>query len=143
MPSDGLTDQSVSQFLFSSVRVESYVTAPAGTAGTKVVATTTGGSTAFSNGFEGVLMTVTDVNDAPVLSGAGMHLTTITEDTATNNGDLVSSISASAGGDPISDIDAGAVEGIAIFNLSNSNGRWDYDIGSGWTAVGSVSVNSV
>ena len=45
-------------------------------------------------------------------------------------------------GDPITDADAGALEGIAIFSLSNSNGTWEYDTGSGWTAVGSVSVAS-
>ena len=77
-----------------------------------------------------------------MLSGAGMHLTAITEDATTNNGDLVSAIIASAGGDPITDVDAGAEEGISIFNLSNSNGTWQYDVGSGWTDVGSVSVNS-
>ena len=81
-------------------------------------------------------------NNAPVLDGAGMYLTTITEDPTVNNGDLVSTIIARAGGDPITDADAGALEGIAIISLSNSNGTWQYDIGSGWTAVGSVSVNS-
>jgi hypothetical protein len=89
-----------------------------------------------------VTINLNDVNDAPVLSGASMYLTTITEDAVTNNGDLVSAIIASAGGDPITDADAGAVEGMAISSLSNSNGTWEYDTGSGWTAVGSVSVNS-
>ena len=83
---------------------------------------------------------VTILNTAPELIGAGLHLTSISEDPTVNNGDLVSAILASTGGDPITDVDAGAVEGIAIFNLSNSNGTWEYDTGSGWTAVGSVSV---
>ena len=81
-------------------------------------------------------------NTAPELSGAGLHLTAISEDATVNDGDLVSAIIASAGGDPITDADAGALEGIAIFSLSNSNGIWEYDIGSGWTPVGSVSVAS-
>ena len=81
-------------------------------------------------------------NTAPELSGAGLHLTGLNEDPTVNNGDLVSAIIASAGGDPITDADAGALEGIAIFSLSNSNGTWEYDIGSGWTPVGSVSVAS-
>ena len=113
-----------------------------GSAGSYVDITASGGTTAFSSGTNGAALTVDPVNDAPELSGAGMYLTTITEDTATNDGDLVSAIVASAGGDPITDVDAGALEGIAIFNLSNSNGTWQYDTGSGWTDVGSVSVNS-
>ena len=82
------------------------------------------------------------VNTAPVLNGPGLYLTSITEDPTVNNGNLVSSILASTGGDPITDVDAGAVEGIAIFDLSNSNGTWQYDIGTGWINVGSVSVAS-
>ena len=82
------------------------------------------------------------VNTAPELSGAGLHLTAISEDATVNDGDLVSAIIASAGGDPITDADAGALEGMAISSLSNSNGTWEYDIGSGWTPVGSVSVAS-
>ena len=89
-----------------------------------------------------VTVSITPVNDAPELTGAGMYLTTITEDPTVNNGDLVSAIIARAGGDPITDADAGALEGIAIFSLSNSNGTWQYDIGSGWTDVGTVTVNS-
>ena len=87
-------------------------------------------------------VSITAINDAPELTGAGMYLTTITEDPTVNNGDLVSAIIARAGGDPITDADAGAVEGIAIISLSNSNGTWQYDTGSGWIDVGSVSVNS-
>jgi hypothetical protein len=86
---------------------------------------------------------VTAVNDAPVLDLSGsMTLTTITEDETNNSGDLVSAIIASAGGDRITDADAGAEEGIAILGLSSGNGMWQYDIGSGWTAVGSVSDTS-
>ena len=113
-----------------------------GSAGTYADATASGGTTAFSSGTNGAALTVAPVNDAPELSGAGMYLTTITEDTVTNDGDLVSTIIASGGGNPITDVDAGAVEGIAIFSLSNSNGTWEYDIGSGWNPVGTVSVGS-
>ena len=84
---------------------------------------------------------VANINDAPVLSGAGMYMTALSEDPVTNDGDLVSAIVARAGGDPITDADAGAVEGIAIFSLSNDNGTWQYDTGSGWQNVGSVSVS--
>ena len=83
---------------------------------------------------------VANINDAPVLTnGNGLTLTTITEDAIDNSGDLISAILASSGGDPISDVDIGAVEGIAITSLNSSNGTWQYDVGSGWTAVGTVS----
>lgn len=68
-----------------------------------------------------------------------MSLTTITEDDINNGGDLVSAIIASAGGDRITDIDAGAVEGIGITGLTSTNGSWQYNTGSGWTTVGAVS----
>ena len=85
-------------------------------------------------------ITVNPVNDAPVLDSNGhMTLTTITEDAINNSGDLVSAIIASAGGDRITDVDTGAVEGIAIFALTSGNGTWEYNVGSGWTPVGSVS----
>ena len=105
------------------------------TSGSTVNVTTSGGTTRYSDASNAVLLntTINPVNDAPELTGAGMHLTTITEDDIVNNGDLVSAIIASAGGNPITDVDAGALEGIAIFNLSNSNGTWEYDTGSGWT----------
>ncbi|MDJ0784048.1 MAG: DUF2341 domain-containing protein, partial [Desulfosarcinaceae bacterium] len=86
---------------------------------------------------------ITGINDAPVLDNSGfLTLTTITEDDTSNNGNLVSEIIASDGGDRITDADAGALEGIAIYNLSSGNGSWEYNIGSGWNPVGSVSVNS-
>ena len=88
-------------------------------------------------------ITVTPVNDAPVLDDSGfLTLTTITEDDTGNNGNLISEIIASDGGDRITDVDVGALEGIAIFNLSSGNGTWEYNIGSGWNPVGTVSVNS-
>ena len=42
----------------------------------------------------------------------------------------------------INDVDSGAVEGIAIYSLNASNGTWQYNIGAGWVAVGSVSASS-
>jgi hypothetical protein len=43
-----------------------------------------------------------------------MSLGSITEDDVLNNGDLVSAIVNSAGGDRITDVDTGALEGIAV-----------------------------
>ena len=87
-------------------------------------------------------VTVTNVNDAPIMDNAGdMTLTTITEDETTNAGNTVAEIIASAGGDRITDPDAGSVEGIAVTGLSSSNGTWQYSIngGTSWNAVGAVS----
>src|SRR4029079_9411774 len=67
-----------------------------GTQGTKVDTTTSGGSTAFSTATATSTITVSSVNDAPVLDNTGtMTLTTITEDNTTNSGDAVFSIIAS------------------------------------------------
>ena len=86
-------------------------------------------------------ITVSNVNDAPVLDNSGtMTLTTITEDDTDTSGNLVADIIASAGGDRITDSDAGAIEGIAITSRSNAGGDWEYSLNGGttWTAVGSV-----
>ena len=85
------------------------------------------------------------LNDAPVLDNTGtMTLTTITEDQTSNAGNTVASIIASAGGDRITDVDSGAVEGIAVTGLASGNGTWQYSIdgGASWIAVGAVSDNS-
>ncbi|MCM8881758.1 MAG: tandem-95 repeat protein [Candidatus Thiodiazotropha sp.] len=85
-------------------------------------------------------ITVNPVNDAPVLDNSGfLTLTSISEDETNNSGNTIAEIIASDGGDRITDIDAGALEGIAILSVDNSNGTWEYNTGSGWTAVGSVS----
>ena len=90
-------------------------------------------------------ISVTAVNDAPILDNTGtMTLTTITEDQTTSSGNTVASIIASASGDRITDLDSGAVEGIAIAALTNGNGIWEYSTNSGssWNAIGTVSSSS-
>ncbi|MDM4019623.1 hypothetical protein, partial [Roseiconus lacunae] len=71
-------------------------------------------------------------------------LTTISEDDTNNAGDSVASIIASAGGDRITDVDTGSVEGIAITNQDNGNGTWQYSTngGSTWSDLGAVSDNA-
>ncbi len=116
-----------------------------GTAGGTANITATGGTTAFSTATDTITVNVTSVNDAPVLDNTGtMTLTTITEDQTTNTGQTVDSIIASAGGDRITDVDTGAVEGIAIMSTSSGNGTWQYSIngGSNWSDVGTVSSSS-
>ncbi|MCC9598944.1 DUF4347 domain-containing protein [Stieleria sp. JC731] len=116
-----------------------------GTAGTYVDSSVNGGSSAFSSASDQVNVNITSVNDAPVLDSSGsMTLTSITEDDTNNAGDSIASIISSAGGDRITDVDNGAVEGIAITSLNSGNGTWQYSTngGSTWTDVGAVANNS-
>jgi hypothetical protein len=110
-----------------------------GTAGTKADTTTNGGTTAFSTATATSNITVTSVNDAPVLSGAN-NFTTITEDQTTNSGDLVSTLISGK----VTDVDTGAVQGIAVTSLVSSTGTWQYSLDNGttWSAVGTVAANS-
>ncbi|HUQ31150.1 MAG TPA: tandem-95 repeat protein, partial [Pyrinomonadaceae bacterium] len=108
-----------------------------GTATFNVVATDSGSGTSPNvNQSAPVAFTiqVTGQNDAPVLDNSGnMTLTAINEDVpnASNPGTLVSDIILSAGGDRITDVDAGAIEGIAVTAVSNANGAWQYSIDNG------------
>jgi uncharacterized delta-60 repeat protein len=99
------------------------------------------GNTTTSN----VIVNITGLNDAPVLDNGGtMTLTSISEDATTNGGNTVASIVASAGGNRITDVDVGAVEGIAVTALSSGNGSWQYSLngGTSWQNVGEVSTSS-
>ena len=80
------------------------------------------------------------VNDAPVLTPISPTLTAITEDQTSNVSDPGQTVSSFIGAS-ISDVDAGAVKGIAITGLSSTNGSWQYSIDGGttWIAVGAVS----
>jgi len=107
--------------------------------GNKVDVTARGNPTAFSTSGDTATIAVSAVNDAPVLDNSGdMALTSIAEDTLSPAGDGISSVIVSAGGDRITDVDTGAVEGIAVIGVDNTNGIWQYDAGSGWTAFGAV-----
>ncbi len=116
-----------------------------GSYGTKVDTSTNGGSSAFSSAVESASINVTSVNDAPLLDNSGtMTFTTINQNQTNNAGNTVAAIIASAGGNRISDVDTGAVEGIAITSLNSGNGTWQFSTnnGSSWNAVGSVSNSS-
>src|SRR5262249_44158163 len=81
-------------------------------------------------------------NSAPVLDNTGdMVLGTILEDAVGNTGTLISALIASAGGDRITDVDPGAVEGITVIDADASKGSWQYSINNGtnWNALGFVS----
>jgi len=91
-----------------------------------------------------ISISVTDANDAPELDNSGtMTLTSIFENHNNPNGTLVSDMIASAG-DPISDVDAGAIEGIAVISVDDSNGTWQFstDSGTSWSNFGSVTNSS-
>ena len=95
--------------------------------------------TSISTDADTAMITVNAVNSAPVLSNTGLlQLDGITEDDLNNNGNSVAEILASdTTVDPITDVD-GDPEGIAITDLTG-NGTWQFDTGTGWTDVGSVS----
>ncbi len=88
-------------------------------------------------------ITVTPVNDAPLLDNAGNPiLHSIVEDMAdaSNAGDLVANLV----GASLTDVDNGALQGIAITSLGTANGHWEYQLasGGGWTAAPAVSATS-
>jgi hypothetical protein len=88
------------------------------------------------------LVSITSVNNAPVLDNSGsMTLSPIWEDSSENAGNTVADIIASAGGDRITDVDAGAVEGIAVYFTDSTNGRWEYSVDGGntWLDLDSAS----
>ncbi|MBF0261883.1 MAG: DUF4347 domain-containing protein, partial [Magnetococcales bacterium] len=106
-----------------------------GVAGTTVNATTRGTTTEFST-TAGIINGT--VNAAPVLDiTPNPALPTITEDNLTNTGATISALL----GTSISDIDAGALQGIAIRGVTTDNGTWQYSINAGasWTAFGTIS----
>ena len=65
-------------------------------------------------------------------------VTAITEDDRDNAGDTVATLIASAGGDLITDVDTGAVEGIAVVDASSA---FDYSLdgGASWQRMANVS----
>ena len=88
-----------------------------------------------------VAITVTPVNDAPVLADTTLSLT-VAEDAGAPSGTVGSTINTFMGG--ITDVDSGASKGIAITASDETNGIWYYTTNGGatWTAVGSVSNTS-
>ncbi len=76
-------------------------------------------------------------NSAPVLSGAN-NLTAINEDPGSNPGTLVSALISGQV------TDAGALTGIAVTAVDNTNGTWQYSTNSGgaWTAFGTPSATT-
>ncbi len=108
---------------------------------------TNGGSSAISATTRNLNVTVTAVNDAPILTASGPIFNSINATQVNNSGQLVSDfVKGTSGGSwsYVTDVDAGAVQGVAIISAASTNGTWQYstDNGATWTSVGTVSVNS-
>ncbi|HPH95905.1 MAG TPA: cadherin domain-containing protein, partial [Anaerolineaceae bacterium] len=84
----------------------------------------------FSTASASIQLTLNAVNDAPVLAVGTYEIASITEDASVsvvvNPGTLVQDII----GTGVSDIDSGAVEGVAIIGAEVTYGRWEYCLGS-------------
>ncbi|MDB5905884.1 MAG: Laminin subdomain protein 2 domain protein, partial [Betaproteobacteria bacterium] len=101
--------------------------------------TASGGASAFSAAAVSASITVTASNTAPSLTGSN-NLAPVNEDAAANGGTLVSALIAGFA----SDADPGALTGIAVTAVDNTNGAWQYSLDSGgsWSAFGTPAASS-
>ena len=85
---------------------------------------------------------VNPINDAPILDNSSRFtLADVNEDDTNSAGNTVAQMIASLSGDRITEVDAGAVEGIAVTSVDDSNGVWEYSLdGTVWL---SFAVNGV
>ena len=98
-----------------------------------------------SSGSDTFVLTVTAVNDAPVLNTAGSPSVTLNEDDITNAGTTISALIASGGAGYVTDVDGGsALQGIAVTGTDSSLGIWQYTVtgGSSWVNMGARADNS-
>lgn len=114
-------------------------TTGSGNEGWKVDTTTNGGSTAFSTDKAQASITVTDVNDAPVLTPLNPSLNPIRVDDTNIEGQTVASFIRNS----ITDVDNEALKGIAITSTTGV-GSWKYSLDGGntWQSLGEVSQTS-
>ncbi|MBF0192540.1 MAG: DUF4347 domain-containing protein, partial [Magnetococcales bacterium] len=111
-------------------------------AGGKVSTLSRGAATPFSANIETVSISVTDLNDAPVLTATNPALPDIMYTETANPGVSISTLVGSS----INDVDAVTtpLEGIAIHsvNTGTGGGYWEFstDNGANWTATGTVST---
>lgn len=85
-----------------------------------------------------VTLRILPINDAPVLDPTGsMSLNPVNTVDGLSSGTLVSDLLASAGS-RISDVDSGALEGIAVIGADASHGHWQYSTTGGlaWDNLG-------
>jgi hypothetical protein len=123
-----------------------------GTNGALADTSTNGGATAFSSATDTASLVINPVNDAPVLDASkNPALNAENEDAgapAGAVGTLVSSLvdfAAPAGQvDNVTDVDTGALLGIALTAADTASGSWFYSTNNGttWTALGAVSTSN-
>ncbi|MGB3513321.1 MAG: tandem-95 repeat protein, partial [Microcoleaceae cyanobacterium] len=105
---------------------------------TAATATETGNDdTATQTG--NISVQVEALNDAPVLTDPGdLALTTINENEINNPGTPITNII----GNAVTDADGGATTGIAITQIDNSNGLWEYSVdeGTNWVNLSNSST---
>jgi hypothetical protein len=92
-----------------------------------------------------VNVSVAAVNDAPVLDNSGaLGMAVINQNDTASSGTTIAAILASDGGNPITDVDTDAVEGIAVTGVDNTHGTWQYstDGGTNWSAFGTPSTTA-
>ena len=90
-----------------------------------------GGATAFSAGFKASTLTVGPVNDAPEwVNGTAPALNPIIKNNFTSSGTTIAFITAG-----LTDVDAGALKGIAIVDAPTAGGKWQFTLNGGntWT----------
>ncbi len=110
-----------------------------GTVGTKVDASTNGGATAFSTATEVASITVTAVNDAPTITNGSVYNFTSIDENTNSVAVTASTILTSASR---TDIDTGALAGMAITTVSGT-GTWQYSTdGTTWTSISGVSQSN-
>ena len=87
---------------------------------------------------------VVPVNDAPILSGTGFSLPNVGQNDSDPTGSTVQNVLDSFTGTAISDSDTGALSGVAVVGVDNTNGVWQYSVNSGatWNSFASQGVAS-
>ena len=90
--------------------------------------------------------TSTALNTAPILNNQqSLQMTTIAENASSNSGTQVSALLATgADGGPIWDPDSGALQGVAVTQVDDTKGTWQYTTngGAAWTAFPAVSESA-
>ncbi len=86
-----------------------------------------------------VTINVTPVNDAPVLADTVVALAAETEDAGAPSGAVGTLVNTLVAG--VSDVDVGALQGIAVTAADTTQGTWWYSTNNGtnWNALGAVS----
>jgi hypothetical protein len=113
-----------------------------GTNGGIANTTVNGSTTAFSTAIDTAAITVTDINNAPVLSDINVILSAVNQGAGTPTGAVGTLVSSLVGfGSNVTDPDLNALTGIAVTSANNASGSLFYSIdnGSNWTPLGAVS----